>query len=233
MTIFIIKIIALGTMLLDHIGLFFFPDIFWFRAVGRLSFPLFAWLIANGALYTKSTFLYAKRLLLLALISQLPFFYVNRLIDPTFEGLNVVFTLFLGLVVISVIRKTPNTFLLLLAVCGSALLAQLLQFEYGTLGILSIVAFYLFYHNFKMMFVSQVLLLLVFPYLVLFLDFAYRLYFSSYYLNSPSEFLGLFSLIFIVIYNKKQGYKVNYLFYLVYPLQYIVIATGLFFLSSK
>lgn len=233
MTTFIIKIIALCAMLLDHIGLFFFPDIFWLRAVGRLSFPLFAWLIANGAFYTKNTFLYAKRLLLLALISQLPFFYTNRLINPSFEGINVVFTLFLGFVVISIIRKTSNTFIVLLAVCGSALFAQLLRFDYGALGILSIVAFYLFYHNFKMMLVSQIVLLLVFPYLVFFLDFTYHTSFSSYYLNSPSEFLGLFSLFFIALYNKKQGYKINYLFYLVYPFQYIVIAVAFLLFSPR
>jgi hypothetical protein len=46
-----IKWIAILTMVIDHLGLFFFPQVIWLRIVGRLSFPLFAWLIANGATF--------------------------------------------------------------------------------------------------------------------------------------------------------------------------------------
>ncbi|MFB2921097.1 TraX family protein [Aerosakkonema funiforme] len=48
MTAFQIKVLAALLMLVDHIGAIFFPKIFVLRIVGRLSFPLFAWLIGQG-----------------------------------------------------------------------------------------------------------------------------------------------------------------------------------------
>ena len=62
----VLKIIALITMLIDHIGCIFFPNIIVFRVIGRLSYPIFAMFIAEGYYYTKSrkkyvfTFAYKK-----------------------------------------------------------------------------------------------------------------------------------------------------------------------------
>ena len=47
-----IQFIAALTMLIDHIGMVFFPSVIGFRAIGRLSFPLFAFGIAEGVRYT-------------------------------------------------------------------------------------------------------------------------------------------------------------------------------------
>src|SRR5205085_4973530 len=97
MTTFQIKLIAIIAMVIDHIGLFFFPHILLLRIIGRLAFPLFAWLIANGAHHSKNPTKYLTRLFLFALLAQIPFILINRLIDPSFWELNVLFTLFLGL----------------------------------------------------------------------------------------------------------------------------------------
>ena len=43
-----LKLIAMLTMLVDHIGLLFFPEIMAFRIVGRIAMPLFAYGIAQG-----------------------------------------------------------------------------------------------------------------------------------------------------------------------------------------
>jgi len=223
MNSFEIKIIAIITMLIDHIGLFFFPHILILRVIGRLSFPLFAWLIANGAVHTKNIIAYAIRLFLFALISQIPFAYVNQQITPPFEGLNVIFTLFLGLAVIIVIQKTPRKYFWLLAAIIASAIADVLYVDYGAVGVLSIISFYLFYNKFDKMVVSQILLLFILPYLMFLLEIFYHLHLSFYYMDSYYEFFGIFSLFFIARYNKKQGYKLKYLFYCFYPLQYVVI----------
>src|SRR5882724_7582394 len=98
MTAFTIKIIAIITMIIDHIGLFFFPTVPELRLIGRLSFPLFAWLIANGAYHTHNIRLYLKRLVICAIVSQVPFIMVNKHLDSDIWLLNVVFTLSIGLV---------------------------------------------------------------------------------------------------------------------------------------
>jgi hypothetical protein len=223
MNSFEIKIIAIITMIIDHIGLFFFPHIFILRVIGRLSFPLFAWLIANGAVHTKNIIAYAIRLFLFALISQMPFLYANRQITPAFGGLNVIFTLFLGLVVIIVMKKTSRKNFWLLATIIASAIADVSHMDYGAVGVLSIISFYLFYNKFDKMIVSQTLLLFILPYLMFFLEIFYRLHLSFYYMDSDYEFFGIFSLFFIAIYNKKQGHKLKYLFYCFYPLQYVAI----------
>ena len=49
-----LKIIAMISMLIDHIGLQMFPDLLIFRIIGRLAFPIFAYMIAEGCFYTKN-----------------------------------------------------------------------------------------------------------------------------------------------------------------------------------
>lgn len=65
-----IQIIAALTMLIDHVGAVFFPTVIGFRAIGRLSFPLFAFGIAQGVMYTHSFWRYLGRILLAAAVSQ-------------------------------------------------------------------------------------------------------------------------------------------------------------------
>ena len=65
-----IQFIAALTMLIDHIGMVFFPSFIGFRAIGRLSFPLFAFGIAEGVRYTHCFWRYFGRILLTAVLSQ-------------------------------------------------------------------------------------------------------------------------------------------------------------------
>lgn len=68
-----LKLIALITMVIDHVGILFFPDQEWMRAIGRLTMPIFGYAIARGFFYTRDSKGYLIRLSILAVISQLPF----------------------------------------------------------------------------------------------------------------------------------------------------------------
>ena len=71
-----LKLIAMLTMLVDHIGLLFFPEIMAFRIVGRIAMPLFAYGIAQGYWYTRqhgTTARYLCRVSALFLVSQIPY----------------------------------------------------------------------------------------------------------------------------------------------------------------
>jgi TraX protein len=210
MNAFQIKVIAIVAMIIDHMGLFFFPQVFIFRIIGRLAFPLFAWLIANGAYHTHNIGKYLLRLYLFALVSQIPYLFANRLIDPHFSGLNVFCTLFFGLLAITFIQRTSNwTYWFLITVVFGAM-AQLLQADYGGFGVAAIVLFYVFYANFKKLVIAQ-LLLFVAPFV-----------FFPFYLAGLFEPFGLLSLVFIKLYNNEPGPGAKYLFYIFYPLQYVV-----------
>lgn len=72
-----LKIIAAACMLIDHIGFLFFPfDMVW-RAIGRLAFPIFAFMIAEGCRYTRNKIKHFFLLFSLAVICQLVYYFVD------------------------------------------------------------------------------------------------------------------------------------------------------------
>lgn len=225
MTTFHIKLLAIATMTIDHIGLFFFPNTLEFRLVGRLSFPLFAWLIANGAFYTKNEYKYALRLLAFALISQIPFSLALSRFNLPEITLNIFFTLFFGLASIIIYkRKTINNPLKLFLVAAICTLAAFLNTDYGAIGVLSILTFYIFFKNLEMMVVSQAIIYILISPVVEII--------TNLILSKPTltldpiiyfQPIGLSALIFISRYNFKEGPKLQYLFYAYYPLHLIAI----------
>jgi len=251
MTTFQIKLVAIILMVIDHVGLLFFPQILLFRAVGRLAFPLFAWLLANGAYYSKDTKKYLTRLFLFALVAQIPFILMNRLNDPSFWELNVLFTLFLGLAAIVLMKKSKIILISILIVVISAGLADVLNTDYGAMGVLAIVAFYLSFKNIKMMIILQICVITFFNIIPMSIIIAFhgranpiipvasfilcgtaclnlslKLHFALSAIFIALNFLeplGLFSLFFIALYNNQEGRKMKYFFYGFYPIHLLIL----------
>jgi hypothetical protein len=99
----IIKLSAIATMTIDHIGFIFYPDMILFRIIGRLAFPFFAYLIALGLESTKKPIKYILTLLTFGFISQIPYILAFN-IQP-FERLNIFFSLFFGAITIYYFKK--------------------------------------------------------------------------------------------------------------------------------
>lgn len=222
MTTFQLKLAAVVFMLIDHIGLIFFPNIILLRIIGRLSFPLIAWLIANGAIHTSNMRKYLERLLLLSLISQLPFIMLMKSIYPNFAGLNVVFTLFLGLCAIYVLQTYKNLLLRLITLILISGMAVFFKTEYGLAGLASIVCFYLFYKNFKLIFISQ-LAILTLAYFLPSLILLKNNGFHNNLLVGLFEPIGILSIFLVGKYNGQIGKKIQYFFYIFYPLQLLTL----------
>lgn len=109
----LLKIIAIVTMGIDHIGKILYPDLLFLQMIGRLSFPIFAYLIVLGVESTKKPQKYMITLLSFALISQFPYFLAFD-IQP-FERLNILFSLLLSAVTIYFYnKKSPVAFVPLL-----------------------------------------------------------------------------------------------------------------------
>lgn len=222
MSAFAIKLVAIITMIIDHIGLFFFPQVIIFRIIGRLAFPLFAWLIANGARHSRDINKYLKRLLIFAFIAQIPFLAAHWLVNAEFWSLNVLFTLFLGLVAIKVIKETQDKKLWWLAIALTASTAQLLKTDYGLIGVISIVLFYLFFENRKYLILSQTIIYIL-PLMVWTAVPPAAFFIQPFIVGGFIQPFCLLSLFLLYLYNKKEGLKAKYLFYVFYPLQYLVI----------
>ena len=134
LTSYHLKLTAAFTMLLDHIGAILYPEADWLRMVGRISFPIFVWLIVQGEAHTRDVWRYGLRLGLLGLISQ-PIYQI------AFEtsDLNVLFLLLIGLVCLRVTREQSQWKfpLWMLAAVGT----ELLSISYGSYGIVILLFF--------------------------------------------------------------------------------------------
>ncbi|MBQ8995983.1 MAG: hypothetical protein IJ091_09220 [Oscillospiraceae bacterium] len=69
----VLKLIAVISMVFDHVGDNFFPEWTWMRVIGRIAMPIFAFFVAEGYLHTHDRKKYLIRLLIFGLISEAPF----------------------------------------------------------------------------------------------------------------------------------------------------------------
>ncbi len=91
----ILKIIALVAMTIDHIGVQLFPDILVLRIIGRLAFPVFGYMIAEGCTYTKNRKKYLAFVGVTALICQIVYLFA---MGSVYQCIFVTFSLSIGLI---------------------------------------------------------------------------------------------------------------------------------------
>ena len=145
-----LHILAMGCMLCDHLGVFF-PSSVWLPCVGRLAFPIFAFLIAEGARHTRGMGRYMKRLLLLAVLSEIPFDlqYERSVFYPFHQ--NVIWTFLIALLVICLIERAKGSGRMwivwpvsLTAVTAGFLAGYMVMADYYGAGVLMVLVFYFF-----------------------------------------------------------------------------------------
>lgn len=145
---FHLKLIAICTMFIDHLGYTLFPGDLWLRCVGRVAFPIFCFLIAEGCVYTHDRRKYALRLLAFALLSEIPFNLMNSGAVWDRYHQNVLWTLLAGALVCWLMdwalkKRAASSFALTGAVMVAAFcLLELLNTDYGGWGMLLVVMFY-------------------------------------------------------------------------------------------
>ena len=210
---FDLKILAIITMTIDHIGAIIYPNIDAFRIIGRISFPIFCFLLVEGFKHTHNRFRYFIRLLLFAIITQ-------PIYDYSFNNheLNILFTFSLSFLLLSsieFIKKIINkynkgienylykTISYLLIYIIFLILSIILNVDYQALGVSLVLIFYL----------SPNILLSLLLYLII----AITLDVNNIQLYS------LIAFIFIYFYNGKKGKNIKYFFYLYYPLHLLLL----------
>lgn len=208
-------------MLIDHIGYVLFPNILILRIIGRLSFPLFAFLIAEGYHYTRSVDKYMLRLFVFALISEIPFdlAFHGELLE--FHGQNIFFTLLLGLIAIKSYDylRDKNIALAVISVFATCLISFYFKTDYYVFGVLIIFAFNKLRNAPKGKLVVNAILLLL-------LTSVIALSKGEFTLLSTYQLFSIISLGLIYLYNGQSGKKLNnlkYVFYSFYPVHLLVI----------
>jgi hypothetical protein len=208
-----LKLIAIITMFIDHIGagilerqptyMYGYGSLhqidFVLRLIGRIAFPIFCFLLVEGFLHTRNVYKYAIRLLLFAFISEIPFDLAFR--GAIFETLyqNVFFTLLIGLITLIAIRKFEFSLpLKLAAMLAGFFAAQILQTDYAGFGVMFIVLLYSLHDNIKLRNIIGSVAIL-------------------WEITAPIAFIP------ITLYNGERGYQMKYFFYVFYPAHLLLI----------
>lgn len=134
-----LKFLACAIMLLDHIGATLIP---WgtLRIIGRLAFPIFCFLLAEGAHYTRSPRNYLLRLGIGAILSELPF-DLALFGSWSWQHQSVMITLLLGAMALLAMKRMTRPLLKVLVLLLFACLADFMNTDYGGAGVLIIALF--------------------------------------------------------------------------------------------
>ena len=225
-----LRVIAVILMLSDHIWATYMSLGNWMTYIGRMAFPIFAFQIAEGFIHTSNFKKYALRLLGFALITEIPFnlFYSSRWFNPYHQ--NVLFTLLLGLLAIKVIdeakknktgKMIARSALWLVLICVASTLGFV---DYGFLGVLTVVMFYVL-RDFPFAWAFQ-LVAMVLINIVFFEGQVFPFEILGKIVEIPSQGFAVFSLIPIWLYGGKKGKSskvMQYGFYAFYPVHMLIL----------
>ena len=207
-------------MIVDHAGLALFPNIGAFRCVGRLAFPLYCFLLTQGYLHTRDVPAYGRRLLLTAILSEIPFdLLIFGRISSAMEQ-NVLFSLLFGLlalIAVNACRKRPLTaWFMVISLCMSAMIARV---SFGWLSVALCLSAYFAGQRKAVLALYTALSLAAYSLSLMLAGVA-----QSWVLVS---FCSLFSLLPILLYNGNRGLRsrfMTFLFYISYPLHLLALA---------
>lgn len=222
-----LKIIAMVTMLIDHIGAAVLYRYLWdmrshltdvdtynalvhlyriLRGIGRVSFPIYCFLLVEGFQRTRNLKNYILRLSFFALITEIPFdlCFAGRVFYKDYQS--VMLTLLIGVLTmwgVSLLEKhIPIKLLVLIGgasvIAAGAVTAELLHTDYGYIGILCIMTLYVLRKNKLLQLTGGCISFL-------------------WEKTAPLAFLP------IAFYNGKRGLKLKYVFYAFYPVHLLIL----------
>ncbi len=232
----VIKILAAIFMVIDHFGLIFYPSVMVFRYLGRLSMPLFAFMIAEGTRYTKNKLKYLLMVFGLGLICQIAYaiyepndIYFSILITFTFSILIIYALFFMKKCLLEEGKrwyfKVLSIILFIFALAFTYVFCYYFTVDYGFWGCILPVFASLFdfnrVNNEKVKKYDKLILRTV-----TFAIGVVVLVLTSG--NVSFTIYALFTIPIILLYNGTRGkFKMKYFFYVFYPL-HLLILEGLY-----
>ncbi|MBE6716727.1 MAG: hypothetical protein E7573_07385 [Ruminococcaceae bacterium] len=238
----VLKMIAMAAMLTDHISVVFFgPDMTVLRLIGRMAFPIFAYLIGEGVRYSKDIKKYALRLFIFALISEIPYDMAFSGSFFSFEKQNVYFTLLAGLISVVILRKLKEHKLGFLGIFTTALVAVVplvIASDYGFMGVVIITLFYVFGGSAGFIRAGGFLLCCAASCFAIVLISPDMIGLDMIPFSIPipgivsSQIYSILAVIPLMLYNGEKGFKMNrYFFYAFYPVHILILGIiGMFIL---
>lgn len=211
-----LKILAMIAMALDHIGVYLFPQVLWLRIVGRLAFPIYAFMIAEGCRHTRNGIRYLGSLAIMAAVCQIVYFVA---MGSLYQCIMVTFSLSVGLILLIQNARKKQNFLswLWVALATAAVLflcqglPQLLPgtdyaIDYDFIGVMTPVLVYLCAGKLPQLLVLSGCLA------------------AMCYGNWEGQMFALLTVPLIALYNGTRGkWNLKWFFYLFYPVHLALI----------
>ena len=215
-----LKIIAVISMLIDHIGAYLFPSAMWLRVIGRISFPIFAFMVAEGCRYTKNKIRYLLNMFVLAVFCQVVF---SPFKPVTYMRIPVTFTL--SIVTVYALQnlatkwnsgiikdKISSAVLFILTILVVAVLNDKLEIDYGFYGCMTPAFVSLAWterNNTEYKNHNQ------YKYAIVMLALGLWLVYTEY---GRMQIYSFAAILVLLLYNGKRGNRVTkYFFYIFYP----------------
>lgn len=227
-----LHIFAMAFMLLDHMWATVLSDYQWMTQVGRIAFPIFAFMTVEGYVHTSNFKKYMTRLLISAVISEIPFNLMlsGSVVYPYHQ--NVLWTFLIGLSIIHInenVKKKGKWWLTLITAAGTTLLGYIIGMitfvDYNGGGILMMLVFYFFRERKWWNFIIQFAALYYIN-----VEMLQGLYFDVEIFDITFQVvqqgLALFAFLFIWAYNGKPGKKskaFQYFCYAFYPAHMLIL----------
>ena len=240
LTAAVLHIIAMTLMLMDHLWATLLPAREWLTCAGRVAFPIFAFMAVEGYFHTRSFKKYILRMLLFAVLSEIPFdlMYGGTWFYPVHQ--NVLWTFLLGLLgvwLMEQVRKKGKTWMYLLVcvlvVPAGLVLGTLCMVDYYGVGVLTVFVFYFLHGRKWWCFLGQ-LAALYWLNVELLGGLMYPVQLFGMEFELCQQGLALLALIPIWLYRGSQGYHskpFQYLCYAFYPVHILLLVVVLNFIN--
>ena len=218
----ILKLIAVVTMFIDHIGSIIFPHIMFLRIIGRISFPIFAFMIAEGCLHTSNKIKYFINLLMFGFATQ----FIKIIFNDN-DDLNIMFTFAAAVMIIFVYdifidscknnnaKSAVYSVLLLVVIIAAVYCINLkIPFQYEIYGctapLIIYLSKYIKYNDLNALHIKILLLILALT--------------SIYMYYGGVQIYAYLSVFVLMLYSGKKGKILpKYFFYAFYPLHLLLI----------
>lgn len=211
-----LKLIAMITMTVDHVGLVLFPQQILFRVIGRLAFPIYAFMIAEGCVHTKSMGRYLGTMAAVAAVCQVVYFVA---LDSLFQCVLVTFAMSVALIALLKNAMEKKSAMAVAVFCVGVAAAYFITevlpgllpstdffVDYGFPGVMLPVMVYAAKGKLQKLGLCAVMLLALCPGV------------------GNVQICALLALPLLALYNGQRGkWKMKYFFYLYYPLHLVVI----------
>lgn len=239
-----LKLLAVLTMIVDHIGAVFFPDLIILRMVGRLSMPIFCFLIIEGFRKTSNQKRFLLRLGLFALISEVPFDLAFSESWLHLQSQNVFATFFIAALALyffehpeglarlarfkqkpttSVYRHAPDMVRFFILPAGAALTVGLFT-DYSALGFVMLIFLYFSYPLHKPLrlglYAALMSLYAVSSVLTLLLKGNFTLDALPW---AMLWFVAALAVLPLALYNGQRGRGLKWFFYVFYPAHLLIL----------